>query len=84
MNIAESEQQTNIIAKTSGCKEKGTKKITYSFIDAYHSLCLDKKDIISSELEACESLLKHTSDESDRQNIESEITGLKMALDLMP
>ena len=59
-------------SQASGCKEKGTKKITYSFIDAYHSLCLDKKDIISSELEACESLLKHTSDESDRQNIESE------------
>ncbi|MGC2428518.1 MAG: hypothetical protein WA421_15895 [Nitrososphaeraceae archaeon] len=87
MNIAESEQQANIIAKTSGSKEKGTKKITYSFIDTYHSLCLDKKDIISSELEACESLLKRTTDESDpsdRQAIESEITELKMALDLMP
>ena len=87
MNIAESEQQANIIAKTCGCKERGTKKITYSFIDAYHSLCLDKKDIISSELEACESLLKRTTDESDpsdRQAIESEITELKMALDLMP
>ena len=84
MNIGESEQQANIIAKTCGSKERGTKKITYSFIDAYHSLCLDKKDIISSELEACESLLKRTADESDRQAIESEITELKMALDLMP
>ena len=83
MNIAESEQQTNIIAKTSGSKEKGTKKITYSFIDAYHSLCVDKIDIISSELEACETLLKRTSDKSDRQTIESEITELKMTLDLM-
>ena len=63
MNIGESEQQANIIAKTCGSKERGTKKITYSFIDAYHSLCLDKKDIISSELEACESLLKRTTDE---------------------
>ncbi len=35
MNIAESEQQANIIAKASGSKEKGTKKITYSFIDEY-------------------------------------------------
>jgi hypothetical protein len=51
MNIAESEQPVKIIAKTCGCKDKGT-KITYSFIDAYHSLCIDKKDIISSELEA--------------------------------
>ena len=51
MNIAESESEQQANAKTSGFKEKGTKKITYSFIDAYHSLCLDKKDIISSELE---------------------------------
>ena len=55
MNITESEQPVKIIAKTCGCKDKGT-KITYSFIDAYHSLCIDKKDIISSELEACESI----------------------------
>jgi len=47
MNITQSEQQTNIIAKTCGCKDKGTKKITYSFIDAYHGLFLDKKDIVS-------------------------------------
>jgi hypothetical protein len=84
MNIAESEQRTNIIAKTPGGKEKGPKKITYSFIDEYHSLCLDKRDIISSELEACEILLKHTTDESDRQAIKLVIAELKMALDLMP
>lgn len=84
MNIAESEQPVKINAKTCGCKDNGTKKITYSFVDTYHSLCVDKKDIISSELEACESLLKHTTDESDQQAIESEITELKMALDLMP
>jgi hypothetical protein len=84
MNIAESEQPVRIIAKTCGCEDRGTKKITYSFIDTYHSLCIDKKDIISSELEACENLLKRTTDEPDRQAIESEITGLKMTLDLMP
>ncbi len=83
MNIAESEQQANIVAKTSGSNEKGKKKITYSFIDTYHGLCIDKKDIISSELEACEILLKRTTDESDRRAIESEITELKMALDLI-
>jgi hypothetical protein len=45
---------------------------------------LTKKDIVSSELEACENLLKCTTDEPDRQAIESEIIELKMALDLMP
>jgi hypothetical protein len=84
MNIAESEQRANIIAKTAGSKENGPKKITYSFIDEYHSLCLDKREIISSELEACEILLKCTTDGSDRQAIELEIAELKMALDLLP
>ena len=72
MNIAESESEQQANAKTSGFKEKGTKKITYSFIDAYHSLCLDKKDIISSELEVGESLLKRTVDKSDSEAIQSE------------
>ena len=79
MNITESEQPVKIIAKTCGCKDKGT-KITYSFIDAYHSLCIDKKDIISSELEACESLLMSTTDGSDRLAIEFEMVELKWHL----
>ena len=45
---------------------------------------LIKKDIISSELEACENLLKHTTDKADRKSVEIEIAELKMALDLMP
>ena len=83
MNIAESEQPVRIIAKTCGY-EKVRTKVTYSFIDAYHDLCVDKKDIISSELEACENLPKHTADKADRESIEIEIAELKMALDLMP
>jgi hypothetical protein len=82
MNITEPEQPIKLIAKTCGCKEAGT-KITYSFIDTYHSLCVDKKDIISSELEACESLLEHTLDQKDKKSIENEIVELKMALDFM-
>jgi hypothetical protein len=35
-------------------------------------------------LEACEILLKCTTDGSDRQAIELEIAELKMALDLLP
>ena len=41
------------------------------------------KKILSPELDACENLLERTSDKSDRQAIEFEITELKMALDLM-
>lgn len=83
MNIAYTEEPLKIVAKTCGCKEK-VKKVTYSFIDSYHSLCIDKKDIISAELEACERLLKYTVDKSDRETIEKEIAQLKMTLDLMP
>ncbi len=54
-----------------------------SLVDAYHSLCLDKKDIIASELEACERLLKYTLDGTDRKTVETEIAELRMALDLM-
>jgi hypothetical protein len=57
--------------------------VTYSFVDDYHSLCLDKEDILSAELEACERLLKQTRDEIDKKIIETEIAELKMTLDLM-
>ena len=71
-----------MIAKTCGNREK--RRVTYSLSDSYHSLCVDKKDIICAELKACEKLLKFTSDPEDRKAIESEIADLKMALDLMP
>ena len=83
MNIAESEIPLTMVAKTCGCTERNKRKITYALIDSYHSLCLDKKDIIGSELMACERLLKYTKEENDRQIIEKEITELKMALDLL-
>jgi hypothetical protein len=58
-------------------------KVTYSIIDSYHSLCLDKKDIISAEIEACQRLTKYTVDGKDKLVIETELAELKMSLDLM-
>ncbi|MDQ5870271.1 MAG: hypothetical protein M3530_11175 [Thermoproteota archaeon] len=49
MNIARTEVDYDKVAKTCGCKDK-TRKVTYSFVDSYHSLCRDKKDIIMSEI----------------------------------
>ena len=83
MNISETEAPIRVIAKTCGCREKNKRKVTYAFVDSYHSLCLDKKDIIYSELEACEKLLEYTLEEDDKKTIESEIAELKMALDLL-
>ncbi|MGC2563304.1 MAG: hypothetical protein WA326_09890 [Nitrososphaeraceae archaeon] len=57
--------------------------MTYSLVDDYHCLCLDKKDILSAELESCEILLKQTKDEIDKKIIETEIAELKMKLDLV-
>ena len=86
MNISEAESPYGIMAKTCGCEDK-KRKVTYTFIDSYHSLCHDKKDIILGQIEACERLLKYTEeygrDEIDRQAIESEIDELKMVLDLI-
>ena len=84
MNVIETGQPSSIIAKMCGCK-----KVTYTFVDSYHSLCLDKRDIIFEELNACERILKHSKDyniddEIEKKAIESEIAYLKMILDLMP
>jgi hypothetical protein len=84
MNIGYTESVLNIIAKTCGCREKeNSKKVTYSFVDNYHYLCIDKRDVILEELEACERLLKYAVDEIDKKTIETEIAQLKMILDLM-
>jgi hypothetical protein len=82
MNISETETPVSVVAKTCGSKENNKRKVTYAFVDSYHSLCLDKKDIMYAELAACE-LLKYAVDEGDKKTIQSGIAELKMALDLL-
>ena len=82
MNIGLTEEDSDMIAKTCGCKDT-KRKVTYSFVDSYHSLCKDKKDIILSEVQACETLLKYPRDENDTITVENEIAELKLALDLL-
>lgn len=82
MNIAQTEADYDIIAKTCGCKDK-KRTVTYSFVDSYHSLCRDKKDIIFSEIQACERLLKYSRDENDKITVEREVAELKLTLDLL-
>jgi hypothetical protein len=82
VNIACTEADYDIVAKTCGCKDKN-RKVTYSFVDSYHSLCRDKKDIILSEIQACERLLKYVIDENDKTILEKEIEELKLALDML-
>jgi hypothetical protein len=82
LNIAETEVSSDIIAKTCKCKDRD-RKVTYSFLDSYHSLCIDKKDILCNELIACERLLKYSREPLDKRVIEREIGDLKLMLDLI-
>ena len=50
----------------------------------YHNLCKDRKDIIASEIQACETLRNYTRDVPGMKAIETEIAELKMTLDLLP
>jgi hypothetical protein len=82
MNITESEAPYEMTAKTCGCKNNG-RKVIYSFVESFHNLSKDKKDIIISEIHACERLQKYARDNLDKEVIEAEISDLKMALDLL-
>jgi len=82
MNITDSEAPFEITAKTCGCKDND-RKVIYSFVESFHNLSKDKKDIIVSEIDACERLRKYARDDLDKQVIEAEISDLKMALDLL-
>jgi hypothetical protein len=82
VNIALTEEDYDIVAKT--CGRKDTKrKVACTFVDSYHSICRDKDDIILSEIQACERLLKYTRDENDRVILENETAELRLALDLL-
>lgn len=82
MNIATEEYDSPVVAKTCGCTTN-RRKVTYGFLSDSHSLCLDKQDIISAQLGACEKLSKYCNDKHDKQAVEREIMELRMALDLM-
>jgi hypothetical protein len=80
MNIIE-EENAPIEARTCGDKNK---RVAYKFIDMFHSLCFDKRDILLAELGACEMLQRACRDEADKNAVKKELAELKMALDLMP
>ncbi len=81
MNIAQIEAPFLVEAKTCGCKNK-KRNISYSVIESEHGLCIDRRELILAQIEACEILLKYTKDEGDSMIIKKEISLLKLALDL--
>ena len=82
MNIIENEIPYMVEAKTCGCKERG-KSVSYHFIESSHSLCLDKAELILSQIQACERLLKYSKDDDETVVLKDEISKLKLALDLI-
>lgn len=82
MNIIEKEIPYMVEAKTCGCKERG-KSASYHFIESSHSLCLDKGELILSQIQACERLLKYSKDDDETVVLKDEISKLKLALDLI-
>lgn len=82
MNIIKEEYDSPVTAKTCGCN-LNSRKVTYSFLSDSHSLCLDRKDLMNAQLDACNKLAKYAVDKNDQIAIEKEVNELKMALDLM-
>ena len=62
--------------------ENGNRKIVYLPSDSNHILCVDKEEIILSQLTACRTLLSYVS-EPDRELVKKEISELELALDLI-
>ena len=85
MNIVSVDVSLFVAAKMCDCNQaygRG-RKVTYEFIDDYYSTCIDKRDIITAQLQACEKLLNYSEDENDKSVIRTEMEELKMILDLI-
>ena len=81
MNIIETGTNLNIEAKLYG--EENSKNIIYSLIEPQHSLCVDKREILLSQIQACDRLSNYLKEETDLKTINNEIFSLKMSLDFM-
>jgi len=80
MNIIDEESD---LVKAKTCGFNADQRITYSFSESYHSLCLDKKDIVAKEIQACETLINYAKSESEKAIVAKEIAELRMALDML-
>jgi hypothetical protein len=81
MNIVEMGSAFVIEAKTIGHMKE--RNVIYSVENSYHSICIDKRDIIFGQIHACDRVLKYTNDRIDQIILEKEIADLKLMLDLI-
>jgi hypothetical protein len=81
MNILEIEFPFKIEAKTSKFNDKTS--VIYSIAEPYHNCCIDKKEIITEQIKACENLSRFTNNKSEILALEKEISELKLTLDIL-
>ena len=82
MNIIENEIPYLVEARTCGCNERG-KSVSYHFIESSHALCMDKLELISGQIQACERLLKLAKEDGEIALLRDEISKLKLALEII-
>ncbi|HEX5186743.1 MAG TPA: hypothetical protein VFV86_07615 [Nitrososphaeraceae archaeon] len=71
MNISITDYQLICEAKICGCV--GNKRVVYVFSEPVHSLCIDRKQLLLSQIQACRNLLKYTTDKIEMLIVEKEI-----------
>lgn len=81
MNLTDHDYLIQIDAKFCGSVQK--RKVAYSTIEFYHSLYINKKDLLLAQIRACELLYKYTTDIFDINVLKKEISDLKLMLDLI-
>lgn len=77
MNVTDLDPTIQIDAKLCGSFQR--RKIAYSIMDFYHSLYINKKNIILGQIHACELLYKYTIDNIDKNVLKKEILDLNYA-----
>ncbi len=82
MNIIENEVPYLVEAKTCGYKNR-EKSVSYQFIESSHGLYLNKAELMLSQIQACERLLKYSKDDHETLVLRDEMTKLKLVLDLI-
>lgn len=71
MNISITDCQLICEAKICGCIDN--KMVVYVFSEPVHSLCIDRKQLLLSQIQACRNLLKCTTDKIELLLVEKEI-----------
>lgn len=82
MNIIENEIPYLVEARTCGCNERG-KSVSYRFIESSHALCMNKVELISGQIQACERLLKAAKEDGEIGLLGDEIFKLKLVLEII-